>query len=186
MRLIQAVAVLCSFVLVAVSCKKSSAPPSNVVTGNWNFVNLNAQTQVFAVIAGDTTITHSNYTTQNNAGSISFTIDSMRVNGLAYSVSSTATTYAYYQGMPYDTLTSPFSASLPPTSMSVGYKLIGTDSMYFPNGGILPTGVSSTGQGQGAHFVISGDTLRMTVGGTDTTTGQIQTGTGVITLTRQL
>lgn len=98
----------------------------------------------------------------------------------------TATTYAYYQGMSYDTLTTPFSATLPATSMNVSYKLVGTDSMYFPNGGLLPTGITSTSQGEGAHFVINGDTLRLTVSGADTTTGQIQMGTGVITLVRQL
>jgi hypothetical protein len=156
------------------------------VTGNWNFVNLNAKTQVNAVVSGDTTVTYANYVTQNNSGMFTFTIDSMNVRSLAYSVSSIATTYAYYQGMIYDTLTSPFSATLPATSMNVGYKLIGTDSIYFPNGGLLPTGVSSTSQGEGAHFVINRDTLRMTVSGTDTTTGQIQMGTGVITLVRQL
>jgi hypothetical protein len=186
MRLPQAVTVICSLFLVAISCKKSSAPPSNAVSGNWNFVNMNSQTQVFAVVGGDTTITFSNYITQNNSGSISFTIDSMSVNGLAYSVSSTATTYAYYQGVAYDTLSTPFTSSLPATSVGAGYKLIGNDSLYFPNGGLLPTGISSTSQGQGARFVISGDTLRLTVQATDTTTGQIQTGTGIITLARQL
>ena len=186
MRLIQAAAVLCSFVLVAVSCKKSSSPPSNAVTGNWTFVNMNTQTKVTAVIGGDTTETFANYITQNNSGSFIFTVDSMDVNALAYSVSATATTYAYYQGIPYDTLTSPFTATLPATSMNAGYKLIGTDSLYFPNGGLLPAGISSSSQGQGAHFVISHDTLRLTVQGADTTTGQIQVGTGVITLVRQL
>lgn len=186
MRLIFAIAAVGTLLTVAISCKKSSAPPSNVVTGNWNFVNLNAQTQVNAVVSGDTTITYANYITQNNSGSFNFTIDSMAVHSLAYSVSSTATTYAYYQGLVYDTLTTPFSASLPATSMDVSYKLIGSDSMYFPNGGILPTGITSTSQGQGAHFVINGDTLRMTVSDADTTTGQIQTGAGVITLVRQL
>lgn len=185
MRLTIAIVAIGSLFMVAVSCKKSSSSPSNVVTGNWNFVNMNTQTKVVAVIGGDTTITIANYITQNNSGSIDFTVDSMDVNGLAYSVSATATTYAYYQGIPYDTLTSPFSATLPATSMNAGYKLIGTDSLYFPNGGLLPAGISSTSQGQGAHFVISGDTLRMTVSGTDTTTGQIQMGTGVITLTKQ-
>jgi hypothetical protein len=186
MRLNFIIVVIGSLLTVAISCKKSSSPPSNAVTGNWNFVNMSAQTQVNAVVSGDTTITYANYVTQNNSGAIDFAIDSMKVNGLAYSVSSTATTYAYYQGMSYDTLTTPFSATLPATSMNVSYKLVGTDSMYFPNGGLLPTGITSTSQGEGAHFVINGDTLRLTVSGADTTTGQIQMGTGVITLVRQL
>ena len=186
MRLIFAIAAIGTLLTVAISCKKSSAPPSNVVTGNWNFVNMSAQTQINSVLGGDTTITYANYVTQNNSGAFSFTLDSLHVKSLAYSVSSTAKTYAYYQGLVYDSLTSPFSASLSATSMDISYKLIGTDSMYFPNGGILPTGVTSTSQGEGAHFVINGDTLRMTVSGADTTTGQIQKGTGVIMLVRQL
>jgi hypothetical protein len=186
MRLTFPVAVIGALLMVAISCKKSSAPPSNAVSGNWNFVNLSTQTRINAVVNGDTTITYASYVTQNNAGSITFTLDSMDVKSLAYTVSSTATTYAYYMGKSYDTITTPFTASLPATSMNVSYKLIGTDSMYFPNGGILPTGIVSSSAGQGGHFVISSDTLRLTVSGADTTTNQIQVGTGVITLVRQL
>lgn len=186
MRLTFVAAAIGALLTIAISCKKSSAPPSNVVTGTWNFVNMSTQTQVNAVVSGDSTVTYANYITQNNSGSITFTMDSMDVNSLAYSVSSTATTYAYYQGKIYDTLTTPFSATLPATSMNVSYKLIGTDSLYFPNGGLLPAGITSSSQGQGGRFVISGDTLRMTVSGSDTTTSQIQMGTGVITLVRKM
>ena len=174
------------FLLVVVSCKKSNAPASNSVSGNWNFVNMNTQTQVTAIQNGDTSVSYANYITQNNTGSIDFTLDTMSVSGLGYSVSATLTSYFYYQGKAYDTTTSPVSASLPATSMSSGYKLIGNDSMYFANGGLLPTGTTSSSAGQGAHFVISGDTLRLTVHATDTTTGQVQVGQGVITLVRQL
>ena len=180
------IAAIGSLLIVAISCKKSNAPAANAVTGNWSFVNMSAQTQVFAVIGGDTTITRANYVTQSNSGNFDFTIDSLFVNSLQYTVSSTATTYAYYQGIVYDSVSTPFASTLPSTAMNLGYKMIGTDSLYFPNGGLLPTGLVSSSQGQGAHFVISGDTLRMTVSGTDTTTGQIQSGTGVITLVRKL
>jgi len=186
MRFIFAGAAIGALLTVAISCKKSSSPPSNAVTGTWNFVNMSAQTQVIAVVSGDSTVTYANYITQNNSGSFTFTLDSMDVNSLAYSVSSTATTYAYYQGMVYDTLTTPFNAALPPTSMNVSYKLIGTDSMYFPNGGLLPAGITSSSTGQGGHLAISGDTLRLTVSGADTTSGQIQLGSGVITLVRKM
>lgn len=186
MRLTFFIAAIGGLLMVAISCKKSNAPPSNAVSGTWNFVNMSAQTQVNAVVSGDTTISHASYITQNNSGMILFTLDSMDVNALAYSVSSTATTYAYYKGLIYDTLTTPFSATLPATSMNVSYKLIGTDSLYFPNGGLLPTGITSSSQGQGGRFVISGDTLRLTVSGSDTTTGQIQLGTGVITMVRKM
>lgn len=186
MRLTFVIAAIGSFLTIVVSCKKSSAPPSNAVSGTWNFVDMSTQTRVDAVVSGDTTVTYASYITQNNSGSITFTLDSMDVNGLAYSVSSTATTYAYYQGKIYDTIITPITATLPATSMNVGYELIGTDSLYFPNGGLLPSGITSSSQGQGGHFVISGDTLRLTVSGTDTTTSQIQMGTGVIMLVRKM
>jgi hypothetical protein len=172
--------------LAVLSCKKSNGPASNSVTGDWNFVNMNTQTKVTAVSSGDTSVSYANYITQANAGTIDFTIDSMNVSNFAYSVNTTVTSYFYYQGTIYDTLMSPLTASLPPTSMNVNYKLIGSDSMYFPNGGLLPAGLTSTSSGQGAHFVLSGDTLRLTVQAVDTTTGQIQAGQGVITLVRQL
>jgi hypothetical protein len=173
MRLTLILAAIGISFLVVVSCKKSNAPAST-------------QTQVTAIQSGDTSVSSSNYITQNNAGTIDFTIDSMSVSGLAYTVSTTFTTYFYYTGTVYDTVTSPLNASLPATSMNVGYKLIGSDSMYFPNGGLLPAGLTSSSSGQGAHFVLSGDTLRLTVQAADTTTGQVQVGKGLITLVRQL
>jgi hypothetical protein len=172
--------------LAVLSCKKNNAPPSNVVTGNWNFVNMSTETEVTAIQSGDTSLTYASYITQNNAGSIDFTIDTMSVNGLAYTVSTNATTYFYYMGLRYDSVSSPVSASLPATSSKSAYQLIGTDSLYFPNGGLLPSGLTSVSAGQGGHFVISGDTLRLTVQGSDTTAGQVEVGQGVITLVRQL
>lgn len=185
MRLLYSLAIIGAFLLVVVSCKKSSSPPSNAVTGNWTFVNMNAQTKVVAVVSGDSALSFANYITQNNAGTIDFTIDSMAVNSLAYTVNTTVLTYFLYYGIPYDTVTAPLTASVPPTSMKVAYKLVNQDSLYFPNGGLLPSGITSTSSGQGARFTISHDTLRMTVSAADTTTGQIQMGTAVITLVKQ-
>lgn len=178
---------VCSCLLVALSCKKSAQPPaSNAVTGTWNLVNVNVQSRVTAVQSGDTSISYPNYITVHNTGSISFTIDSMAMSGIGYSVDTSFYTYFYLKGVIVDTVSSPLVATVPPTSIGSPYKMVNTDSLYFPNSGVFPTlvGTSMT-QGQGVHFVVSGDTLRLTSQSSDTTTTQVVVGKAVITLVKQ-
>ncbi len=186
MRLTSTLLVSFSLLLIVVSCKKSSnsSKPSNAVTGNWKFINMNVQSQTNTTVGGGvTTITTANYITVNNAGTISFTTDSMAVSGLTYSVDTISTTIGYYNGVPTDTVTLPFSATLPATSASVNYVLVSSDSLYFPNGGIAPTGLTSAGSG--ARYVFSGDTLELTSSVTNITSGEVQSGTAVIKLLKQ-
>ncbi len=186
MRHTSALLVSFALFLFVVSCKKSSSSPkpSNSVTGNWKFVNMNVHSQANATIGGGlTTVTTANYITVNNAGTISFTTDSMAVSGLTYSVDTIATTIGYFNGVPTDTLALPYSSTLPATSASVNYVLVSSDSLYFPNGGIAPAGLTSAGSG--ARYVFSGDTLVLTSSVTNTTGNEVQTGTAVIKLVKQ-
>lgn len=186
MRNTLALLVSFSLLLIVVSCKKSSnsTKPSNGVTGNWKFINMNVQSQTNVTLGGGvTSVTTANYVTVNNAGTISFTTDTMAVTGLTYSVDTISTTIGYFNGVPTDTLTEPFSATLPATSAAVNYTVVSSDSLYFPNGGIAPTGLSSTGSG--AHYVVKGDTLVLTSSVTNTTSGEVQSGTAVIKLLKQ-
>lgn len=186
MRITLTFLVSCTILLFVFSCKKSSnsSKPSNAVTGNWKFINMNVQSQTNATVGGGiTTVTTANYITVSNAGTISFTTDTMTVSGLTYSVDTISTTIGYFNGVPTDTVTLPFSATLPATSAAVGYVLVSSDSLYFPNGGIAPTGLTSTGSG--AHYVVNGDTLVLTSSVTNTTSSQVQEGTAVIKLLKQ-
>lgn len=147
--------------LIVFSCKKSSpSTTSNPLVGNWNFLYIKAITTGTITVSGTTTVVDANYTTQNNSGTAQFTNDSMALKGLAYSVSTTATLYTYVGSTLINTTTQPYSTALPATSETVAYKVIGTDSIYFPAGGPVP------GSGNGGHFAINKDTLSVAVTGT--------------------
>jgi hypothetical protein len=188
MRVTWVLSVCLSFVLIVISCKKSNSPstPTNAVTGTYTFVNMNAQTQVTESEGGGiTAVSVANYITQNNTGTIKFTVDSMAVTGVGYSVDTTAITSFYLYGTLYAADTTAFTATLPATSATQVYSVVNSDSLYFPNGGLIPAGLTSSGAGQGARFVVNGDTLKLYTSASDTSNGQMQTGTGVITLVKQ-
>jgi hypothetical protein len=174
--------------LLFAACHKSSQGGANSgpLVGNWNFINMNVHTQATTNEGGGITgVAVSNYITQDNTGTIQFTNDSMVITNLAYSVDTTFTTYFYLAGVLADSVVTPISTSLPATSGTVQYQVIGSDSLYFPNGGILPQGLTGNGQGTGATYVLSGSTLTITSNATDTTNGTIEVGKAVITLQKQ-
>ena|ERR1700761_369388 len=173
-------------VLIALSCQKTNkAGASNAISGNYKFINMNVHSQAITSISGDSVVAFANYITTANAGTIKFTTDSMMVNGLAYTVDTNSMAIYFVNGKPADTIYTPFNGSLPATSMNVGYTLVNSDSLYFPNGGIIPAGMGTMSQGSGATFVKIGDTLKMTTMARDTSNGEIQMGTAVITLLKQ-
>lgn len=159
-------------ILIA-SCSKSKSGPSTQgpLGGNWNFVSLHMQTQatIQATIPGpagpetDKTVTNSNYTTIKNAGVIVFTADSMVATGLTYTIADSLYAYNYINGIFTDSSHSPFTGGFPPINNSSAYKLIGTDSLYFPGGGSL-AGLSGSQAtvASGAKFVINGNTMTIT------------------------
>ncbi len=174
--------------LIVISCKKSnsSSTSTNAVTGTYTFVNMNVQSKETQNEAnGIVAVAVANYITQNNTGTIQFTADSMAANGVGYSVDTSVITSFYLSGTLYAADTTAFTATVPATSTTQAYKLVGTDSLYFPNGGLIPTGLTSSGAGSGARFVVTGDTLKLYTSASDTTSGVIQSGTGVITLLKQ-
>ena len=184
--------VLTTFLVVllcaGVSCKKSN-PSSNggssSIQGNWNFSYMTANTSVTATQTGITTVTNTNYKTKNNAGTIKFTADSMTVTGLTYTVDTTATAYIYYGSTLFDSVSAPFTYSLPATSQTVYYKIIGSDSIYMPNGGIVPTGYTGAVPASGGRFVIANDTLKLTVQGFQSASGATESVKGTIYMKRQ-
>ncbi|HVS98151.1 MAG TPA: hypothetical protein VHE54_16760 [Puia sp.] len=147
-------------VMIIVSCKKSNSPQNpNGLVGNWNFLYIKANTTASITVSGITNVTVANYTSQNNAGTATFTADSLALKGLAYSVNTTATAYQYMGSTLIGSSTVPFTASVPSTNETVAYKVIGSDSLNFPGGGPVP------GAGSGGRFTIKGDTLNIAVNG---------------------
>ena len=158
------------FIGLLAACKKSNqngGSGSGSIQGNWKFLYLAATTRENTASAGGySSTTFTSYKTIDNGGTVTFTADSMKVTGLTYSVNTTATSYIYIGNVLQDSLSLPFTFTLPATTESIVIKAVGNDSLYAPNGGIMPanyTGVTvSASQPSGVHYVISHDTLEMT------------------------
>jgi hypothetical protein len=156
-------------VLIIGACKKSNSGGGNNLTGTtWNFTSLTSNGNITASesVLGQTIkiVDVADFTTIKNTGTIAFTADSMEAIGVGYTIDTTYTTYDYV-GSTIDTVVTPLQTAVAPTNSSAGYKLIGSDSIYFENGS-SPFSVSlyagDTVQINGAHYSISGNTLTLT------------------------
>jgi hypothetical protein len=157
-------------ILTMGACKKSnsnSGSSTNPLTGGtWNFVDLSSNAKLTATESGFVSgeiIDMTDFTTIDNSGTITFTADSMSGSGIGYTIDTTYTTYTY-AGSTNDTVTTPYTTTVAPTSSSTSYQLIGSDSIYFGSG--TPFYVSlyagDTVKIEGVHFSISGSTLTLT------------------------
>jgi hypothetical protein len=154
--------------LAAVSCKKSNNSTGNTLTGTWNLIDIVAHTSsaVDQVFGGDTyeDVTISDYTTTNNGGTIAFTGSVANTSGITYEANFIALDSSYLDGQFVGTSSLPYDVTIPATSGSSKYQLIGSDSLYFPAGGVFTMGTSSGTQTtpEGSRFTIHGDTLVIT------------------------
>ena len=170
----------------------SGSSGSKDITGTWKFISLSAITQSTAQVsqAGDVlkTITNTDYTTNDNTGTIVINSTTMATTGMSYSINDTAFALTYENNVLIDSTAAPFSFSLPSYSSTTTYKLIGADSISF-------TGASSpaVSGGSGAHYTLSGNILKFTTSVIKDTTinaggiieTQHSTATAVTTLQRQ-
>jgi hypothetical protein len=187
---------------VATACKKSNhsgGSGSDPLTGDWTFQGEATNADIVSSISfGPLTVKVTNliiFQTTNNTGNLTFTSDSLEAIGVGYTIDTTYTTYTN-TGVSIDTSVSPLMTTANPTTTTASYKLIGSDSIYFPNGSPFSLNIDSIQppiQINGAHFKISGSTLTFTstinlsgnetIGGvTAPTTGPIKS---VITLNKQ-
>ena len=174
-----------SFLLILAACKKSSGSSDKGLNSTWAFLGMSAQTQSTSLQAGGVTmVVNTNYVTRNNTGTITFKTDSMVVNGLGYSVDTSVIAYFYYNNVVFDSASQPVSLSIPPTSATAKYTAVGTDSLYFPNGGIL-SALDSVSTGQGSTYVLKGDSLSIFSQGLDSSGGVKTTIKSTIKLKRQ-
>jgi hypothetical protein len=166
--------------IITVSCQKELNDPSVTaptsggsgsggggtggasIVGNWKFVSFSAVTQstVSYSLAGSTfkSVTISDYTSINNAGTVTITSTTMSNNGVAYDIADTAFATTYIDNVSAGSISSPFSFSLPPTSNTVTYKQVTQDSIY-----VNPQGSGSTATiGAGYRLALNGNILKMT------------------------
>lgn len=163
---------VCAVVFVLVSCQKEKSidtlGQSGSSTGNWKFLYLQASTST-TIDEKDPTgetrsITLSDYTTDNNTGTVNFSGTKMSYTGLSYTIDGVAQSLISINGGPYDTTEIPFTASLPATSGEATYKKISSDSLYFTSGSVTSVGTGGTVSSQPAGYKLNffGDTMTMT------------------------
>ncbi|HTR31677.1 MAG TPA: hypothetical protein VMH27_20535 [Puia sp.] len=195
--------VIAACLLFSAACKKSNnngnAGPNPLTGTSWNVEGETTSADVTSTATfGPLSVTVINlidFHTIDNTGTISFTSDSLNATGVGYSID---TSYTSITQTPVssDTIISPLATTVPPGNASFSYKLIGQDSIYFPNGSPIALNVDSIQppiEAKGAHFTINGTTLTITStinqSGNETVNGITAPTTGtirsVITLSKQ-
>lgn len=211
---------ICIFSAVLFSCQKelsfeipvpgtnpggndtTTNPADNKLIGTWKFINfeINAESRTQATILGETLGSTAKYSTVtiNNTGTLTFDANNSKATDIGYDIDTEINVRSFGGGMPPEDLTLPFQFSLAPYDASAKYKIIGTDSIYFPEGTLfdMPDAngqPANASQPMGGKFSINGNTLIITSSvARDTAIYQqgllydvSQRGTGKIKLERQ-
>jgi hypothetical protein len=139
----------------------------NALKGSWNFTSVSANTQnsVEFTVDGenDKSLSVTNYTSQNNSGTLVIDDSMFHMNNYTYSIDTSIETYSYTNGILSDSINVPFSYYVPATNSSAKYKLIGTDSVYFPEGGFVSIDDNASAfKPYGVKFNITGNILKFT------------------------
>ena len=152
-----------STILCCYSCKKDDKP-SGAITGNWKFVSIHAETQSTAQYNDGTedvkSVTISDYTSENNTGTVSFNGNTANSTGIGYDVTSTAKSYDYYNNVLSDSSEFPFTVNIPPSNSTATYQIIGQDSIVFSNGA-LGAQTTAGASASGGRFSIDGNILTL-------------------------
>lgn len=193
-------------ILFITSCQKEIEPfddsgstgTGTSISGTWNFVSLNGNTQStqeYNESGTDyKTITYSNYTTINNTGTITFNDSTFNSANIGYYISSLLNGYDYENGVLVDSTQMPFSITIDSSNSTGKYELIGSDSIYFPQGSFVSvSGSQVQAEPSGAKYTLSGNTLTITQMVSKDTTQDIlgipyhtiEAGTFVISLQKQ-
>lgn len=178
-------------------------PPVNVdssnlidsMKGNWNFVNITAETQSsseFNLAGSDRrTLALLDYNTKNNGGTVSINDSVIHTIGITYTVSSTIKTYTYINGVINDSNENRVNMVFPETEAIAPYKVVGPDSIFFSKGGFTDLAASRfKTKPSAAKVILEGNTLSFKQNIFKDTTQNIdgtpyhiiQTGTAVIKL----
>lgn len=183
MKVKQLLAVGIAFLLLS-SCQKEVSGDlpgqgSNDLTGTWTFIGLHAKTRsdvnIDDPIAGNTeAVTVSEYYSQNNGGTWTFTPTNVSYNALTYSLDTIARGYLYESGVLMDSFDFPLVATVPPTDASAGYTKIGGDSIRYSTVLIDPGGTGSVATDPGgARLRFDGNKLFVKSSYTSTTTENV-------------
>jgi hypothetical protein len=142
---------------------------TNTEVGNWKFISLQGtgnQTAQFS-LAGVAlkAVSKTNFTSQDNGGTVTFDSSKMTATGITLSVHTNATTDVYQGSSVVNSFQTPLDQTVSPQSATSDYKKIGTDSLNFANGGFLDllTGGLLPNPPTGCKVAFSGNTMKMTI-----------------------
>jgi hypothetical protein len=114
------------------------------IKGDWKFINNVVKTHVTVEVndAGQNmkSTTESNYTTENNGGTLTITDNQFLFKGITYAANSTAHSKTWLNGLLVNEIDLPFNAATPPTDYTFDYVRNSADSITFPNGSSLMPG----------------------------------------------
>lgn len=166
--------------LMFASCKKDdNNTNATAIEGTYKLKYLNATTNS-TVIAddGEKTVTTSEYTTMNNQGTLVFDKSNLSYTGLSYSIDTEAQYYFYQGDVLEDSFSAPITFTLPATNGMGTYKLVGSDSIYFPQGSVTSGTSTTQGLPSGGRYNFNGNVLTIKQH-VSTTSTEVDPGSGI-------
>ena len=136
--------------------------------GTWKVLSMRGITSsiVEYTLSGDNikSVTLSDYTTENNGGTITLDGSTMTGTGVTYSVDDSYIGYFYTNGVLDDSLEVPLDYSIPPTNSTASYKKVKSDSIYVQAGAFTMVGSSGTTPSAAGGYKLAwnGDKMTMT------------------------
>lgn len=158
-------AIILLLAMVSCSKEKNNATAGADITGTYKFISSQAKTNTTVQsISGShvsKTVTTSDYTTLNNAGTVTIDGNKFIMTNLAYSINSTANAILYEDGVVSGTFSAPIKFTLPPSSGTSTYKKISADSIYFESGSLLTGNATTASQPGGSKIKFENGILTM-------------------------
>jgi hypothetical protein len=159
--------ILSVFFVCLNSCSKdNNNTGSSALNGSWTFNGFHAKTLSSAqdTEAGIVfkTVTTSDYTTTNNAGTVNISGTTMTGTGVAYSADLGIFVTDYEDGAITDTFSTSLPVTIPPTNSTTTFEVIGSDSIHFTSASLLGSAGNGSPASNGARFSVAGDLLTLT------------------------
>jgi len=152
--------------------------PDSSIQGNYKFlymtVSSNAANEASSGDEVDKTVTVSQYTTINNAGTIKFDANTMSSSNLAYDINTIAKGYIYANGTLIDSVDTPLQYSAPVSSSRISYRMVGSDSLYCSSGSMFLSNTTQATNPIGVKLQVGGNKLYMTMRQNQSTTQNVQ------------
>ena len=163
-----------------VSCQKEvvSDIQGGAFSGTYKFISMQVNSistvQADFGVEVEKTVTISHYLSKDNSGTIKFEGSRLTSTDLSYSIDTIIKVYSYLDDVLYDSLDMTFQFSVPPSSATAPYKMIGSDSLYLSSGSMFMGDTTQQTVPVGYKIRTEGDKLYMTYKHNSTSTQDTQ------------